>query len=115
MDAFAALRRTVALAAAMAALCAASSPSARADDVGCPEDQNVRGVILGDIATTGHPVPCERVYRVVRSVVTHDRSVRPGWRCRRVSRDRDAERWTCRRRSSAIDFFAIPRIPPAGR
>jgi hypothetical protein len=84
-----------------------------ADDVGCGEDQNVGKVILGDIATTGHPVPCERVYRIVRSVAAHDRSVRPGWRCRRVSRDRDAERWTCRRRHSAIEFFAIPRIPPA--
>jgi hypothetical protein len=109
MNAFAVLRRIAVLPLALVALCAASPGSARADD------QNVHGVVLGDIATTGRPLPCDRVYRIVRSVVTPDRSVRPGWRCRRVSRTRDAERWTCRRRSSAVEFFAIPRIPPAAR
>jgi|tagenome__1003787_1003787.scaffolds.fasta_scaffold20585946_2 hypothetical protein len=89
------------------------APVASADDIGCDEDQFVAGAILGDIATFGHTVPCERVYRIVRSVAQRDARVRPGWRCLVVSADRRMQEWRCRRARSEIRFLAFPRLAPA--
>jgi hypothetical protein len=99
----------VSLALCLGTLCAA--PVARADNIGCDEDQFVAGVILGDIATFGHTVPCDRVYRIVRSVAQRNPRVRPGWRCLVVSADRRMQEWRCRRAASEIRFLAFPRIP----